>query len=211
MFVIQSRAPKCYCCWLKCQNIRHRKIASELSSSRPKLVLARRGLDFPVVSFLKHRSKLWREPSSTYWFYSGINPHQSASRPASASTCYDLDPSRGWNQLTLLCVRLKGWFSDGFCGEAQRSLWLGPKHCPDSIPQGQAVQCYLSSLTHDGGPLKPQRTCCVGLSSPWPHHRFLERRGRLQKRLIIMTPQQRMHLHTTGVYVLSLRGPLPFF
>ena len=120
-----------------------------------------------------------------------------------------LDPSHGWNQLTLLCVKLRGWFSDGFCWKAQWSLWLGPKHCPDSIPQGQAVQCYLSSLRWR--PLKPQRTCCVGLSSPWPHHRFLERRGRLQKRLIIMTAQQRMHLHTTGVYVLSLRGPLPSF
>lgn len=35
---------------------------------------------------------------------------------------------------------------------------------------------------------------------------WLERRGRLQKCLIMLTPQQRMHLQTTGVYVLSLRG-----
>lgn len=35
---------------------------------------------------------------------------------------------------------------------------------------------------------------------------WLERGGQLQKCLIMLTPQQRMHLQTTGVYVLSLRG-----
>lgn len=72
---------------------------------------------------------------------------------AKACVCVDLlwldhSPSQSlyWDQLMLLCVKLNEQSCDRFCLEAQWSLWLRTKHCPDCIPQGQAVQCYLDSL-----------------------------------------------------------------
>lgn len=80
------------------------------------------------------------------------------------------------------------------------SHWLWPKNCPICIPQGQAVQNYLYSLHQR--PLKPQRTCCGGFCT---HHMY--RRGAARQRcLIMLTPHQRMHLQSTGVFVFSLRG-----
>lgn len=146
--------------------------------------------------------KLWREPSSSYWFYSGINLLR-----ACQSLC--LCRFAGIGPLTQSLTVLRS-VDTALCENS--GFWVLFKGSVKSLAVAQTLSrlhssgasCpMLSRLTPTEAPEATKDLLCWPLLTLASSH-LPERRGRLQKYLIMLTPQHRMHLQTTGVYILSL-------
>lgn len=135
-------------------------------------------------------------------------PNQNTSKPACSCQQTGIGPlTQSLTALrsvdTALCeaegmilwqVLLKGSVESLALAQALSRLHSSGASCP-----------MLSLLTLTEAPEATKDLLCWPLLTLASSH-LLERGGQLQKCLIMLTPQQRMHLQTTGVYVLSLWG-----
>lgn len=141
----------------------------------------------PITLFWKKRSYKHIAHQNLYQF-AGIGPLSQ-----SLAVLRSVDKALCEAEGTILWwVLLKGSVKSLALAQTLSRLHSSGASCP-----------MLSRLTPTEAPEATKDLLCWPLLTLAPWH-LLERRGRLQKSLIMLTPQHRTHLQTTEVYILSL-------
>lgn len=122
-------------------------------------------------------------------------------------------PGGDWTtHLATHCIEIswhcsvRSWRDDSVMGSVKRLSGVsgfGPTTVPIAFLRGKLST--VISAHSDRGPWSHKGLAVLCLSSPWPHHICWRAEANFRC-LIMVTPWQRMHLQTTGVYVLSQWG-----